>query len=163
MTSLSVVLRNMEPLASSSARKAPPLTRVSVVAQGERSLGVVHQKRLGVFDVGLSRGGIAVVPDGDAALEFGDAIFRENIGHEPHADLAVHPVPIGGHDARAFLPSVLQGVETEIRHVGRLGMAVYPEDAAFFFRVVIYPVRHLTTPRRERPTMPLRYSAWPDR
>ena len=130
------------------------------MAQGERSLGVVHQKRLGVFDVGLPRSGIAVVPDGDAALEFGDALFRKNIGYEPHADLAVHPVPIGGHDARAFLSSVLQGVETEIRQVGRLGMSVYPEDAAFFFRMVIYPVRHLITPRRERPTMLPRFRAW---
>jgi hypothetical protein len=43
---------------------------------------------------------------------------------------------VGRHDARGFLPAMLQAVEAEIREVGRLGMSVDAEHPALLVETV---------------------------
>ena len=62
------------------------------------------------------------------------------------------------HDARALLPAMLEGVETVIGEVGRLGVAVNAKDAAVMFRIVlhevVYPVCRRMTSTKGRKTAP---------
>jgi hypothetical protein len=40
-------------------------------------------------------------------------------------------------NARALLPPVLECIETEVRKVGRIRVAEYPENPAFFFWYIL--------------------------
>jgi hypothetical protein len=53
------------------------------------------------------------MPDGDMPGEGSESIFREDIGHPPHARINPDLFPIGRGDAGAFLAAVLQGKKCE--------------------------------------------------
>ena len=59
-------------------------------------------------------------------------------------------VAVGGDDAGALLAAVLEGVETEIREVGGLGMPEDPEDTALVLELVEHGM--VCAGRRARPS-----------
>ena len=62
-----------------------------------------------------------------------ERVGAEGIRHVAHGARHAHLFAVGGGDAGAFLTTVLQRVQSEVRHVGRFGMAEDAEDAAFVF------------------------------
>src|SRR5207253_2310960 len=55
---------------------------------------------------------------------------RERFGDQPLLLPLMETITVGGDDAGGFLPAMLQGMQPEVRDVGRLGMAVNADDAA---------------------------------
>ncbi len=87
----------------------------------------------------LSLRRIAIVTDGAGAFEPLDDIFFEGVGDQSHLPMGDQSSAVRGNDAARFLAAVLQRVQPEIDHVGRLGMAVDAHHRAF---VVEFVVRH---------------------
>ena len=54
--------------------------------------------------------------DGQFTGQGQKVLLAENLGHQPHIDPAVDFLAVGGGDAGAFLPPVLQGEQTEASH-----------------------------------------------
>jgi hypothetical protein len=104
--------------------------QVAVVADGQRAARVVDGEGLGVLDVGAPGGRVADVADGDAPGELGELVLREGVLHEAHRAVRVERLAVGRDDAARLLPAVLERVQTEVGHVGRLGMTEDAEDAA---------------------------------
>ena len=72
------------------------------------------------------------------AFEPLDHIFFESVGDQPHLAVGDQPLAVGGNDAARFLAAVLQRIEPEINHVGRLGMAIDAHHRA----LVVEFIRH---------------------
>ena len=115
---------------------APQFERVhqiAVVGDGDVHPLVVDKERLGVGYGRTSRGGVAHVPHGDSAGQGLEVFLLKYIGHEPHAPVVVDIASvIHAHDARAFLPPVLLGIEAEIGESGSVHMTVDAEKATIF-------------------------------
>ena len=60
------------------------------------------------------------------------ASFAKYATDLPHACVATDVLAIAGGDAGRFLPAVLKAVKPEKRFLHGFGVAVYPENAAFF-------------------------------
>ncbi len=121
---------------------------VAVVRDGHFALVADHGKRLGVEQDGIAGGGIARVPDGQIAGQLGQHVAGEDVGHMPHGLVGVDLVAVRGADAGALLPAVLQGVESEVRQLGCLGVAVDGDHTAFLVEFIEHALR---VPPRKRP------------
>ena len=117
-------------------KPAPQFERVhqvAVVGDGDVHPLVVDKEGLGVGYGRTSRGGVAHVPHGDGAGQGLEVFLLKYIGHEPHAPVVVDIASvIHAHDARAFLPPVLLGIEAEIGESGSVHMTVDAEKATIF-------------------------------
>ena len=117
-------------------KPAPQFERVhqvAVVGDGDVHPLVVDKEGLGVGYGRTSRGGVAHVPHGDGAGQGLEVFLLEYVGHEPHAPVVVDIASvIHAHDARAFLPPVLLGIEAEIGESGSVHMTVDAEKATIF-------------------------------
>jgi hypothetical protein len=76
------------------------------------------------------------VADGRRALQALDDIFLENIGDQTHLPMGNKTSAVGRNNAARFLAAMLERIEPQINHVGRLGMAVNAHDGAFFVKFV---------------------------
>ena len=105
--------------------------QVAVVRHAEGPGAVIDQAGLGVGQDGASGGRIPGVPDGHVARKLLELRVIEGLRHQAHPDpdarLAVRR---HGHDPGALLPPVLQGVEAEVGHAGRVGDAGHSDDSA---------------------------------
>ncbi len=110
---------------------------VSVVADGERALGVVDGERLRVLDVRAAGGRVADVTDGDAARQLREVLLAERVLDEAHRAVEVELLAVARDDARRLLAAVLERVQAEVREVRRLGVAVDAEDAALVAEMVV--------------------------
>jgi hypothetical protein len=54
----------------------------------------------------------------------------EYVGHPTHGALDVERPAVGRGDSRRLLTAVLEGVESQVREVRRLGMVPRPEQSA---------------------------------
>ena len=97
---------------------------IAVVRDRDRSLGIFDDERLGVFEMALALSGVAVVADGVGAFEPLDDFFFEGVGDQPHLAMGDQPLAVGSNDAARFLAAMLQRIEAQVNHVGRLGMAI---------------------------------------
>ena len=69
--------------------------------------------------------------DRQMAGELLQAGLGEHLWHQAHVLVTLDPGAVGGHDSRTFLAPVLQGVQPEIRQLGRILVAENPANAAF--------------------------------
>ena len=113
---------------------------VAVVGHGVGAVVVVNHEGLAVGKDGRARRGVPDMADGGAALEFFELVHVEHVGDQPHALVGHDPAVVDHGDAGAFLPPVLKGVESEIRDLGGLGMAMDAENAAGFPRLFAFVV-----------------------
>ena len=60
----------------------------------------------------------------------------ENVGDVPHGLVAVDVFAVACSDPGRFLPAMLQRIETQIRHIGRFGVAVNSYNATLFMEFV---------------------------
>ena len=112
--------------------------QIAVVGDGEAAGIDVGEQRLHVAQHGLAAGRIAIVADGDVALQpldHGGA--GEVVADEAHAALGVELLTVVGDDAAGFLPAMLQRVQSQ-RGDGR-GFRVpeNTEDPAFLAESVV--------------------------
>jgi hypothetical protein len=63
------------------------------------------------------------------------------VGNQAHLTMGNQPLAVRGDDAARLLAAMLQSIETEINHIGRLGMTVHAHDGAFFVKFI----RHLNS------------------
>ncbi|WOL03560.1 hypothetical protein Cni_G12280 [Canna indica] len=111
---------------------------VPVVGDSEPAEAVAGDQGLDVGEGGGGAGGgVAVMAYGggaDESLELGS--IREDLGDEAEAGARVQVGAIRGDDAGAFLPTVLQSVQTQVAQFRGLRVADYAEDAALLSRLV---------------------------
>jgi hypothetical protein len=77
------------------------------------------------------------MPDGDMPAKLRERLLVKDLGYQPHAGVELYPVAIGGGDAGALLPAVLQGEESEECKTGDILMVgkKYPENTTTFAQV----------------------------
>lgn len=95
-----------------------------------------------VARVAFPRGGIAHMPDRDIALQpLYDFIVKYFL-HQTHIFMVLNGSLPVNRDSRAFLPSVLQGMQSEIYAAGNIFFPrrVYSDDAAFVMKFFFYPL-----------------------
>ena len=109
---------------------------VAVVADRERAPRVVDREGLGVAQVRAASGRVTDVADGEAAGKLRELLLAEGVLHEAHRAVRRELLAVARDDTGRFLSAVLQRVEPEVRDVGRLGVAVDAEDAAFVVELV---------------------------
>ena len=70
-----------------------------------------------------------------------ELLLREGVLHEAHRAVRVELLAVARDDAGRLLPAVLERVQAEVRHVGRLGVAEDAEDAALVVKVIVFVER----------------------
>ena len=117
--------------------------KIPVVRQSHTALVVVDEQRLDVAEIIRAGSGVAHVGDGDIALPQRIQLFAaEHLAHQAHTPAGTEDAVVVQRNPRAFLPPVLQGVQTEAgkgREV-RANGGPDPEYAAFLMDAAIHPV-----------------------
>jgi hypothetical protein len=124
------------------------IDEVAVVADCDLAVGAVDQKRLRVFELALASGGIAHVADRGSAGEPGERPLVERVGDVAHRPGGAEPLTVACDDSRALLAAMLQGVQPQVREVGRLCVVVNAENAALFAEFVHFSVWRGAPPPR---------------
>jgi hypothetical protein len=106
------------------------------MGDGDGPLRVFDDKGLGVFQMTLAGGGISIMTDGACTVQALDNVFFENIGDQAHLAMGDERPPVGGYNAARFLAAVLESVQAQVHHIGRLRMAIDSHDGAFFVKFV---------------------------
>ena len=106
------------------------------MADGDLAVRAVDQDRLGIRELALAGRRVADVADRQRPGQVRQLVVVERVGDVAHRPGHTHLLAVGGGDAGALLPAVLERVQAEIRHVGRLGVAEDAEDAALFPELV---------------------------
>jgi len=112
---------------------------VAVVADRELAALVVDRDGLSVLEEGAARGGVAHVADGAATRELPELLLAESVLHQAHGAVGVELLAVARDDPCRLLPAVLEGVQPEVGHVGRLGVTEDAEDAAHLLAKVALP------------------------
>ena len=82
---------------------------------------------LGIFQIAFPRCGVPHMADGTPPGKPSQDISRGDLGDQPHVAIGVEVMVIGRDNPRALLTPVLQGIEAQIGHVGRLWVTIYTE------------------------------------
>ena len=109
---------------------------IAVVANRDLPMRTVDEDGLSVRELALAGRRVAHVADCRRSGQLGQRFAVEGIGDVAHRARHTHLLGVGRRNPRAFLSAVLQRVQPEIRHVGRLGMSEDAEDAALVFELV---------------------------
>ena len=109
--------------------------QIAIVGHRNLAASAIDRKRLGVGEMRRTGCGIARMTHGNIAWELRKNIAGKNLGNEPHAAMFLELDAVRRDDSSAFLAAMLEGVETVISQIGRLGVAVNTEYAAIMFRV----------------------------
>ncbi len=134
MTSVSLPLWKIEPLADQLVAQLAGVHQVAVVPDRDLPVGAIDQKRLRVLELALAGGRVAGVADGEVAGQRTERLLAECVGDLAHRARDAQLVAVGRGNAGALLAPVLQRVQAEIREVGRLRMAENAEDTALVFK-----------------------------
>ena len=87
--------------------------QVPVVGDRDLTARILEHERLGVAELGASRGGVAGVSDRARPRQALQGRGAEDVGHVAHPALDVEALAVPRHDARALLAAVLQRIETQ--------------------------------------------------
>ena len=71
------------------------------------------------------------MPNRTGAFELLDDRVVEDVGDQTHPAMPDQRLAVGRNDSRRLLSAMLLRVEAEVRKVGRLGMPIHAEHAAF--------------------------------
>ena len=110
--------------------------QIAVVTNRDLAMGTVNQNRLRVRELAFAGGRVANVPDRDRSGQVRQLVVVESFRDVAHRPRDADLLQIGGGDPGTLLPAVLQRVQAEVGHVGRLGMAEDTEDAALLAELV---------------------------
>ena len=116
---------------------------VAVVRERDLAACVVDHERLRVRQEARARCRIAHMADGDVLIFHVRQLVAEDLVDEAHAARDVHPRAIRQRDAGALLPTMLQGIEAEIRHFRDIFRPrIDAVDAALLFPFVCDIIHH---------------------
>src|SRR5690606_34805341 len=104
--------------------------------QGDRLVAVIDGEGLGVLDAAIAGRAVAHVPDGPVARQLVQSSRVEDVLDQTQVLLDVELATVGGDDAGRFLAAVLEGVQSEIGEIRRLGGSEDAENATFLFQLV---------------------------
>ena len=116
---------------------------VAVVADGDLTMNAVDDDRLRIGQLAFAGGGISRVPDGHVTRQRCERLLVEDLVDIAHLADGANPCAVGRGNAGAFLSAVLEGVEAQVRELGRFGVPVDAENAAFFAEFVEHGCRSL--------------------
>src|SRR5919107_5182414 len=128
---------------------------VAVVGDGHVYVAATAELGLGVLPGSRAGRRVADVAEGQVpGLEGREARSVEDLRDEPHVAHRGRALPVGDGDARGLLAPVLEGVESEIRALGKLSRelaGVEAEDAARLLRLAFsIPVVYVKLTHRLR-------------
>src|SRR4030095_6433007 len=84
----------------------------------------------------LAGSGVSIVADGPRALQPLDDVLSEYIGDQTHLPMGNKTSAVRRNNAARFLAAMLEGIKSQIDHVGRFGMAIDSPHRAFFVKLV---------------------------
>ena len=87
------------------------------------------------------------MPNGQVPGQKCQTFFGKKIIDAPHTYFGMDRMPLGSHNAGAFLPTVLQGVEPQVGQFCRLRMAIDADDGTFIVKLII--LVHRVSPHRQ--------------
>ena len=134
MTSVSLAGLKNRSVADELVAQLERVDEVAVVADGDLTVGAVDEERLGVLELALARGRIARVPDRDVAGERLERLFVERLGDLAHRARDAELLAVGGGNAGALLPAVLERVKAKVGEVGGLGVPEDSKNTALVFK-----------------------------
>jgi hypothetical protein len=76
--------------------------------------------------------------DGHVSGEILENVTFENLGNEAHPFMLIELMTVGGHDASALLPPVLERVEAIVSQFCSVRMAVNAENSAIMFGIKLH-------------------------
>ena len=158
MTSVSEVDWQMAPEEIELAAQRQRVGEVAVVGDGEAAGVEIGEQRLHVAQDGVAGGGVAVVAEGDVALQAADDVgLVEVVADQAQPALGMEVAAVVGDDAGRLLAAMLQGVQAERGQRRRVLVAEHAEDAAFLAQAVVVGAeagaRHRRVTRIERKFM----------
>src|SRR5829696_417305 len=144
-----------EAILGQSIPQLPGVYEVAVVGDGHVYVAATAELGLCVLPGSGAGRRVADVAEGQVSgLEGGEARSVENLRDEPHVAHRGRALPVGDGDARGLLAPVLEGVESEIRALGKLSRelaGVEAEDAACLLRLAFsIPVVYVKLTHRLR-------------
>ena len=105
--------------------------QVAVMGQCDLNAANPDDQRLGVLANRNPRCGIAHMADGLVALQLlAEGSLVIYVWHKPHPRVQPDVFAVIACDARAFLPAMLEGVQTEIGHPSRFRMSRNTKNSA---------------------------------
>ena len=110
---IAVSLENRALALQTSANRSG-IDEVAVVGNGDCTLVGLHQNGLRVEQGRVSRGGVARVADSKSSAQLREDVFREDIGYRTHGLVRPRGQAVRCHDARRFLPAMLQCVQSQV-------------------------------------------------
>src|SRR5262249_3191569 len=118
--------------------------QVAVLSNGDLALVAVDHDRLRVEQGFVARRRVARVTDSGGAGK-----FVQNIGLEDFFDLSHGAVGgkfavVGRNDAGRFLSAMLQRIQAQVGELGRLLVAVDPDDATVVVEVIVHQLLRAT-------------------
>ncbi len=111
------------------------------MGDGQTAARQIGEHGLDVAGAIAAGGGIAVMADGEAALEVPRrlGIAAESVAHQAHMALGDEVAIVIGDDAGGFLAAMLQRMQAQDRQRAGIGMVENAEHAALFVQRVIVP------------------------
>jgi len=111
------------------------IDQIAVVGDRDLSPRIFCQQGLTVLHCGRARRRVPDVPDSDGIPQFLERVRAgaKDPHDRAHALVALEALAVAGGDPRRLLASMLQGVQSEIGLLHRIGVAEDPEEPAFFF------------------------------
>jgi len=109
---------------------------IAVVGDGDRAAVGVDADRLGIAQTARAGGRVANVTDRVASRQPLERLGVEGIRHQPHGPMGGVFPTVAGHDAAAFLASVLQGIEPQINDVCGLLMTRNGEHTTLVMKMI---------------------------
>jgi predicted GNAT family acetyltransferase len=88
--------------------------QVAVVRQRHLALLAAHRQRLGILQVSVTCGGITCVTDGGVPRQAIQYFLGENLSNVAHPLVSDQLRAIGGGDACAFLPTMLESMKAQV-------------------------------------------------
>ena len=115
--------------------------QVAIVRDRKPAARQVGEHGLDIGGAAAAGGGIAVVADGEAALQIsgGGRIAAKHIAHQAHVTFSVEMAVLERDDAAGFLAAMLQGVQAQHRQRAGIGLVENAEHTAFLMQRVGVP------------------------
>src|SRR5262249_25870627 len=105
------------------------IDQITVVHEPNRAVAAVDDDGLSIPFVAVAGRGIAGMADGVNALESGHDILGKHIRDVAHGLMRIYLVTVGRRHSGALLASMLQGVESQVRHLRGVCMIRDPKDS----------------------------------
>ena len=121
------------------------------MAQRNLAVRALDQERLGIDDPAVAGCRVTDMTDRGPSDQAGQHSFVKDVADVAHGPREANAAIVGDRDASALLPAVLERVQAQAGHVGRVLVAVNPKDAARIFEFVHVKMatpgarRHATT------------------